>query len=313
MTMPKLLHILLALALLTASLPAWAGGPNDEATAAILFKEAKALAATGDYAHACLKFSEAQRLYPTQGTLLNIGDCMEHLGRYASAFGAFKAAEVMARDRGDTARQEEAARRAEVLSPRLAKLMIVVPPEARVPGFELRRDGELVGEGQWGSAIPVDTGWHKLEATAPAKKPWSTTVRVEIDGSSMSINVPALEAMSVESAAGTAPFWSGQRIAGVVVGGAGLATLGVSAGFTAAMRSKNQSSLPDCLDRPDAVQRNRRLVAQSSVRSVSCRYRDTHRRGRCDRGRDRRVFHGPTATAPRPPKPRGSGPFPRSD
>jgi serine/threonine-protein kinase len=232
-------------ALTGAASPVWAAGPADEATAAALFAEAKKLATAGDFEHACPKFDEAQRLFPTTGTLLNIGNCYEKLGKLATAWGAFKQAEITARNQGDSNREQEAGTRAQALAPQLPKLAIVVPPAARVPGFELRRDGTLVGEGQFGTSLPVDPGNHTVEATAPGHKPWSTLVRVEAPASAASIAVPPLEAAPVEGP--PPPYWNGQRIAGVVVTGVGLVGLGVGAAFTVKASSRYAESLPHCL------------------------------------------------------------------
>jgi hypothetical protein len=234
-------------ACLAAAAPAAAASPTDQAAAETLFREAKKLMADGDYEHACPKFVESQRLDPTVGTQLNVGNCFEKAGKMASAWGAFKAAEMAARDAGAKGQEGEAQRRAEALAQKLARLAIVVSPAAKVPGFEVRRDGELVGEGQWGAAVPADTGWHKIEATAPGKKAWSTTVRIEADGSSASVNVPELEVAGGDGpGAAAVPFWGGQRIAGLAFGSAGLVALAVSAGFTAKMRAKNSDSMPYC-------------------------------------------------------------------
>jgi len=238
-----------AAAVLALASPARAGGPADEATATALFQEGKALVAAGKFEQACPKFQEAHRLSPTAGTVLTLGDCLEHLGKLATAWGAFNEAELMARGHNDGDREREAGRRAALLTPKLTKLVIVVPPAARVPGFELRRDGELVGEGQWGSELPVDPGWHKIEATATGRKPWSTSVRVETMGTAAALDVPVLEVLPADTTEVVPPpaFWSGQRIAGVAVGAAGAASLVVSAIFTAQMRSKNSDSKAYCL------------------------------------------------------------------
>jgi hypothetical protein len=224
-----------ALAVVAALLYATAARA-DEAAGVALFEEAKQLVEVGDYARACPKIAEAQRLFPTAAKLLSLGNCYEQIDRLASSWAAFKEAEIMARGKADAEREQEGARRAGLLAPRLAKLAIVVPPAARVPGFELRRDGELVGEGQYGSAMPVDVGHHTIEATAPGLKAWSHVMRVDMDGSSTSVEVPVLEALAAgPGKAGTGFTWGGQRIGGVVLGGVGVAggIAGVSLGIVA--------------------------------------------------------------------------------
>ena len=239
----RALGSVLAAVLLTTAIPARAGGP-DEAAAAALFQDAKQLAAAGDCEHALPKFEEAERLHPTVGTLLNVADCLEKLDRVASAWGKFKEAEREARDQNDADREGEASRRQQALAVRLAKLAIVVPPAARVPGFELRRDGALVGEGQWGSAMPVDVGQHKIEATAPGYKPWSTSIRIDGDGTAASVYVEPLEALPAGGAA--VPAWGGQRIAGIAVGGAGVVGVVIGSVFGVITLDKASASKSHC-------------------------------------------------------------------
>ena len=111
---------------------AGAAGPADQAAAVELFQEAKKLMDAGDHEHACPKFAEAQRLLPTPGTLLSLGLCYEKAGKLASAYGAYKEAEVFARGAGAPDHQAEAQRRAGALALKVAKLAIVVPPVAKV-------------------------------------------------------------------------------------------------------------------------------------------------------------------------------------
>ena len=246
----KTARILLSGALAAALLfapRAHASSPADQAAAEVLFNDARKLAATGDFVHACPKFVESQRLDPTAGTLLSIGDCYEKIDKLASAWGAFKEAEMLARDAGDSARQAEAARRAEALTLRVSKLTILVPPVARVPGFEVHRNGNSVGEGQWGSAVPIDAGWHDIKVMAPGRKPWATSVKIETNGSVAKVEIPVLELASAEEPSKPPNFWSAQRTAGVVLGGVGLVGLITSAVFTAKLASKNAESKPHCL------------------------------------------------------------------
>ncbi len=234
------------LALLALPAPAIAAGPADEATAAALFKDAKARMAAGDYAGACPELAEAARLFSSGGTLLNLGDCLEKLGKLASSWGAFKQAELAARSAGDAARQAEAARRAQLLEGSLSKLTITVSPMDHFAGFEVRRDGELVGEGQLGAALPADAGEHTIEATAPGRKKWTGTVQVGANGAIASIEVPELEVDPTAAAAARGFVWGPQRIAGVAVAGAGVASAIVGAVFGARAISKNDASKADC-------------------------------------------------------------------
>jgi hypothetical protein len=236
---------------LVATSPAWADpSPADKAASDVLFKDAKQLVEAGRINDACPKFEESQRLDPTPGTLLNLGDCYKSASppRTASAWGAYRQAEAMARQRGDAARQEGAALRAQAIEPLLSKVTITVAPVARVPGFEVRWDGRLIGEGFFGSAFPVDAGQHTIVASAPGHKSWTGQGIVAADGKTTNVDVHMLGA--TESGASypvpDAPYWGAQRTLGVVAGVAGLAGLVVGSIYGVKAANKNAESLPHC-------------------------------------------------------------------
>jgi hypothetical protein len=234
---------LLAVLLLAAPLPVDAASPTDEATAATLFKEAIELAKAGDNARALPKFQEAQRLFPTVGTALNIGIVSEKLGRLATAYSAYKQAEIMARNKGDGSLEAEAVKRAKAIEGSLSRLAITVAPAARVAGLTVKRDGSDVNEAQWGSAVPVDAGEHTIEATAPGKRPWSKVVTVGANGATGSVEVPALEEAPIER---PPSWWTPQRIAGVSVGSVGVVGVVVGAIFGARAITKYGESKQQC-------------------------------------------------------------------
>ena len=201
----------------------------------------------GDWPGACLKFAEAERLHPAAAILFNLAECYEHTNRLASGWGAWKDAEIMARDAHDASRAQDAAARGAALAPQLAKLAIVVPPATRLPGLEVRKDGALVGEGQWGSALPADVGQHTIDASAPEHKAWSTVVRIDTNGSSASVEVPALDVLATPTSEAPPPFWGTQRIVGVSVGAAGVAGLAIAVGLGVDAIQKNNASKAQCL------------------------------------------------------------------
>jgi serine/threonine-protein kinase len=249
--MRRTLAILPLAAVLLVGRTASATSAADQAAAEALFNEAKKLVAAGDFEHACPKFAESNRLDPGSGTLLNLGACYEQLGKLASAWGAFNEAAVTARNAGDAGRQEEATRRAATLAPRVSKLTITVSPSARVPGVEVRRDGALVGEGQWGSSIPTDPGQHRIDAAAPGYKPWSTIVQVDANAAATSIDVPPLEKgalpLAPSTPAAVSPaYWNGQRAAGLALGSIGVVGVIVGGALGGLALSKNSASKQDC-------------------------------------------------------------------
>ena len=61
--------------------------PSDASVAAeALFSAGRADVERGDYASACPKFADSQRLDPAPGTLINLADCEEHVGQLARAW-----------------------------------------------------------------------------------------------------------------------------------------------------------------------------------------------------------------------------------
>lgn len=231
--------------LFAATPSARAGGVADQVAGVAMFQEGKKLASAGDFEHACPKFVEAERLFPTTGTLLNLGDCYEKTGKLASAWGAFKQAEIMARNAGDTDRQEEAAKRARAIEGSLSKLTISVAGSSGVM-LEVRRDGGIVGEGQLGTAVPVDAGEHLIEVTAPGRQKWTAKVQVDAGGINVAVNIPALPPEMKADVAAEGSWWGAQRSAGVGVGGVGLVGLVVGAVFGARAISNNNASKEQC-------------------------------------------------------------------
>lgn len=236
-------------ATLAGSSPGWSQSRAvDSVSPAIaLFREGQRLMREGRIAEACPKFAASQRLDPGTGTLLNLGDCYERLGKTGSAWGAFNEAMFLSRRRGDEARAEEAARRAKLLEPKLAKMTIVVAPPNRAPGLEVRLDGQVVGDGAWGTAVPVDPGEHAIEAGAPGRKGWSGKLTVVAAGTVIA-EVPMLVEAPADAAATTERrvFWSGQRIAGATVGGVGLLGVVVGAVFGVQTLSKTSDAKGHC-------------------------------------------------------------------
>ncbi|MEZ4302613.1 MAG: hypothetical protein R3B70_47240 [Polyangiaceae bacterium] len=183
--------VLLAAAL-AQSIPARAQpSGSDRATAQALFDEARRRMKAGNFAEACPMLAESQRLDPATGTLFNLADCYEHVGRTASAWTMF--IDVAARMKVDNRPEHEkkARQRAAALEPKLTRMTIQVGSPAA--GLEILRDGVVVGSALWGTAMPVDPGSHTVSARAADRKPWETTLEVKGEGHTTEVPVPELE------------------------------------------------------------------------------------------------------------------------
>lgn len=243
-----------AMAMIVAE-PAWADtNAANQAAADAVFSDASKRLQAQDYASACPKFVEAQRLDPTPGTLLNLGLCYEQWGKLASALGAYADAEAMAARVNDRARQNEASRRIKIVEPQVARLTINVSGSARIPGLTVKRDSESIGAPLWGTAIPVDSGEYAIEAAAPGRITWAGKTLILATTGSLTIEIPTLDAVPVEpakrtqaiaSSAEPVMWWTGQRATGLVVGGVGVTGIVVGSIFGARALSKQSASNAD--------------------------------------------------------------------
>jgi hypothetical protein len=214
--------------------PAEARG-DQRARAQQLFDSALTDAEAGNFAAACPKFLASQTADPKTSTLLNLANCYERNGQTASAWGAFREAEVLAHKAARSDWEASARTRAEALEPKLLRLSIVVAESSRVPGLVVTRDGARLAPGEWGVPIPMDPGEHVVTASAEGRTSWQTQVPVQEPN--VEVQVPALEllpappvAPPVTVAAPVSTGWSTMKTTGVLlagIGGAALVTGGV--------------------------------------------------------------------------------------
>jgi hypothetical protein len=255
-----------------------AGSSTAKVAAETLFDEGRRLMSDGKAVEACPKFAESQRLDPSPATLLNLASCYERTDRPATAWATYRAGASAASAAGRQDLVATAQRHADALFPSLPRLSLNVPSPA--DGMAVALDGVSVGRAEWGIAVPVDPGEHTVDASAPHFKPWSTKLAVGKEATTIAVSVPALDAAPPEPApampppapavlapasssslppsAGALPPDSGsngstQRLAAVVIGGAGIVSAGVGAGFAVSAKSQYNSSLANCSGTPPDV------------------------------------------------------------
>jgi hypothetical protein len=159
----SLAPILLCALLWAASAGAQRG---DAAAAEQLFTAGREAFEKGDFASACPKFEESQRLDPAAGTLINLAACYEKLGRLASAWETWRGALQVLSPADE--RRPAVQRLADAMEKRIPRLFIELAPGAP-PGTRVSRDSVDLGAASLGVGLPVDPGRHLVIATAPGR------------------------------------------------------------------------------------------------------------------------------------------------
>jgi hypothetical protein len=242
-------------ALSAAPRGAIAANAQDSAVAQSLFDDASKLMTAGNFNEACPKLEESQRLDPEQVTEFKLGECYEKAGRTASAWTTFLDLAEVSRKANRPDRERVARDRATQLEPKLTRLTVDVPTDVRVPGLVVKRDGEVVGEGQYGVAVAVDPGKHVVEASAPGKKTWSDSRVVTGEGATSTLKVeplvvdPNASATGVPTDHGSGPEPTGGenkgsplKTVGLVAGGLGIVGIGVGTVMGILAIGKNNDS-----------------------------------------------------------------------
>jgi len=245
-----------------------AADASAQAAAEALFLQARELMAAGKYDLACARFEESQRLDPGAGTLLNLATCYEKRGQTASAWATYNEAAALSNQTHRPEWEQMARSHADRLEPLLSTLTISVPVDHVVPDLRVERDGLLVDRAQWGVPIPVDPGERVVTASAPSKQPWRSVVVVGSGAAKESVVIPLLaevqHADTAKPPVSVAPKppvtlppasgatdqgiddGAGQRTAGLIVGGVGVAGLAVGSYLGLSARSKYHSALAYC-------------------------------------------------------------------
>jgi hypothetical protein len=162
--------------------------PEQAARAESLFRAGKAALQRGEYATACPRLAESQRLEPAGGTLLALALCYEGWGRKATAWALFQEAEAMARAQGRKDRADIARRKAAALESQLS--FVTIEGELDLPhGVEITLDGQDVGSAALGTPAAVDGGSHQVEARYAGASYYTKTVEVS-EGQALVVRIP---------------------------------------------------------------------------------------------------------------------------
>jgi tetratricopeptide (TPR) repeat protein len=168
------LTIAIATATVSTTHSARADTSPDSLAADSLFSEGRTLVEQSRFEEACERFQRSNKLEPSVGVLLNIGKtCYERVGKFASAYGTYRRAGDLARERNDP-READAREDAERIKPKLSYLTIAL--EKATPGVAITRNGAPVDPAAYDVAVPVDPGEWTVAATAPERAAWQTRV-----------------------------------------------------------------------------------------------------------------------------------------
>jgi hypothetical protein len=153
-----------------------------------LFRDARRAMKAGDYALACPKLAESQRLDPSAGTLLNLAICEERQGNFATAWTKYR--ELLDTLPSSDPRREVATAHLLEIEQKLPRLNITV-----VGGSEdtvVRLNGVELQAASLGVDVPVDPGEHRLSVSIGRGRNLERTVRVS-PGERLAVELAAPE------------------------------------------------------------------------------------------------------------------------
>jgi hypothetical protein len=260
-----LLYGPLVAALLCTSPAAHAGSADAEAA----FRDGRKAVQAGDWATACAKFAESERIEPAPGTLLNLADCEDHTGQLVSAHEHFGVA-ASGFPRGDARRTLALAREAQV-DKRIVRLTLRLAPSGP-PDAVVHRGDAVVPASALGAPMLVDPGSMTLVVTARghADRPYTLSLHegdqveqmlevgdVQTGTPSPASAAPAATAPAAVSGPAAPPVTGrGRRTVGFVLGGIGVAGLATGAvtGLLALDRASTvKSHCPDLACDPQGL------------------------------------------------------------
>ena len=227
---PLALALSLSVGAMLSAGPVLAQSGESKAMAEALFREGKKLLAKGKIEDACAKFESSYHLDEVLGTLLNLASCHETQGRFATAWGEFNEALTVAKKADLAARQKFAKEHIAAIEPKLSHLTVTVPNAVAIEGFQVTVDRVPLPRGAWGTPVPVDSGSHAVVATAPGRRAWESSVKLE-QAASESVSIPVLAMPPPPRPPPPLPRSPWRRPAGIAALGFGAVGIGVGSYF----------------------------------------------------------------------------------
>lgn len=205
--------------------------PSDaHAAAEEKFRQGREALERADYKLALEMFQKSQALEAGRGKLLNIAICEEKLGRLTEATRHIL--ELLPQLAPDDERRTIARKQLTALEARTPHLRIDLAASSP-PDTTVSADGSPVPKAALGTEIPYNPGKHAISVAAPGRAERRYELSLEEGQRAVLPVEPGLVVVVAGTgnvgAASPAPTTSSRRTVGFVVGGVGLAGLGVGA------------------------------------------------------------------------------------
>lgn len=216
-----------------------------------LFKQGKKLMEQKRFADACASFEKSYKLDPGIGAQLNIAKCYQEWGKIGQAYIAYVAAEKAAKAANDD-RAPKIHEYVAALEPDIPHLTINLPKDIKPEQIKVTLDGQPLTT--FGEPIVVDPGPHMIEyyvsgsgrkqnQVVPLERGGKQDVTLEIQKPKPTRDPNAGDPKPDEPIEKPVTTGRNQRIAGIALGGGGLAAILVSTIMTVAAKSKYNDAL----------------------------------------------------------------------
>lgn len=237
----KLLFISGLLAFLVSTGRAWAIDPEVEAR----FKNGVELFKEADFRAALVEFRRAYDKSKNPKILYNIAQCHYQLTDYVAALASFE------RYLKDAAPVIDHARRAEVEEelPRLRARIASLTVKTNVPGATVSVDDEAAVTTPLTAPILLNPGPHRIVVRKPGYV--ESSQKIEVAGGDYPTVTVELGEQPVAARSSVAPpnpnaAGGTLKTAGIIIGAAGLVTIGVGTVFGLSAKSKNDEAAGMC-------------------------------------------------------------------
>lgn len=183
-----------AIATLLATATAYAQAPANprQAAAEDALRQGRELAKAGNYIDACEQFHRSQHLDPQLGTLFDIAQCSDKIGKLATAAAAYR--ELVARDMNPE-RKAASQKALQELSGRIPKIVAKVdrPPPGIVITLDSKSGSRTIEPNK---PVEADFGAYHLVARAKGYTEMISQFRIGEEGSTKTVEVTLLQGAS---------------------------------------------------------------------------------------------------------------------